>query len=197
MGHRFVTAILQGLVLVALGVGAGLVANATSPTGIALERNHFARTAIPSDPTAAARPVGEAPEVSPEGYRLLEHEAVLSLFQDPAYQQEQFIFIDARDDTHYAEAHIPGAFQLDHYRLERYIEDLLPRCHNAEKIVVYCNGGKCEDSKLAAADLIDQGIDPDKVFVYTGGVAEWRRDGLPFETGPRLSEKLIYLDPGD
>ena len=206
MEYRFVTVILQCLALVILGMGAGLAANATSSTGIAVGRNHFAKApratkaprasdAGPSDTGPAPTAAGESQDISPEGFRFPDHDEIVSLFQDPAYLEERYIFIDARDDAHYAEAHIPGAFQLDHYRLERYIEDLLPLCRNAEKIVVYCNGGKCEDSKLAATDLIEQGISPQKVFVYTGGVAEWRRDGLPFETGERLSEDIIYLEP--
>lgn len=152
-------------------------------------------------PTAAPPPATEGPEASDPnwqsllaaGYQPISHEKVIEWFQDAAYLQERTIFVDARNDDAYQRGHIPGAYQLDHYRLERYLPDVLPPCQNAEKIVVYCNGGDCEDSKLAAADLMDNGIDPNRIFVYIGGVVAWKADGLIFEMGDRLSGEEGYL----
>ena len=71
---------------------------------------------------------------------------------------------------------------------------LLPACENAETIVVYCNGGKCEDSFLAAGDLLEEGVEMHKILVYSGGIAAWKADNLPVERGERLSQDLVYLD---
>jgi len=128
------------------------------------------------------------------GYQPIRHEQVVADFQSPQYRAELIIFVDARDDANYALAHIPGAYQLDHYLLDNYIDTVLPACQNAMKVVVYCNGGECEDSMFAAGDLIEQGVDPSKVFVYVGGVDAWKRDGLPFERGERYSGDEVYLN---
>ncbi|HWH72296.1 MAG TPA: rhodanese-like domain-containing protein, partial [Candidatus Sulfotelmatobacter sp.] len=57
-------------------------------------------------------------------------------------------------------------------------------------IVVYCNGGNCEDSELAATMLRDAGIPKDKLLVYGGGMTEWTTNGLPVELGQRKSGNL-------
>lgn len=129
-----------------------------------------------------------------DAFQLIEHADAMSAFQSMEYEDGRCIFIDARNDEAYTEKHIPGAYQLDHYFLDRYITELIPICQEAEQIVVYCNGGKCEDSKLATLDLIERGIAADKLFVYVGGVVAWAEDGLPFETGERLSDEIIYDD---
>ena len=68
--------------------------------------------------------------------------------------------------------------------------DVLPVCQKAEQIVVYCNGGDCDDSETAALLLRDVGIPNQKLFVYGGGMAEWITNSLPVETGARNSGNL-------
>jgi rhodanese-related sulfurtransferase len=60
-------------------------------------------------------------------------------------------------------------------------------CLAAEKIVVYCAGGDCEDSRFAAILLRDAGVAPEKLFVYSGGLHAWTAAGLPVESGERRS----------
>ena len=67
----------------------------------------------------------------------------------------------------------------------------MPVCRKAEQIVVYCNGGDCDDSETAALLLRDMGIPNQKLFVYGGGIAEWKANGLPVETGARNSGILL------
>lgn len=128
------------------------------------------------------------------GYQPMAHDQVVADFQGAEYEAGLIVFVDARDDAHYAKGHLAGAYQLDHYLLDNYIDTLLPACQNALKVVVYCNGGECEDSMFAAGDLIERGVDPNKVYVYVGGVSAWKRDGLPFESGERASGIKVYLD---
>ncbi len=97
------------------------------------------------------------------------------------------MFIDARDESHYLEGHIPGAHEFDPYRPEKYFADVLPLCQSAAQIVVYCNGGDCDDSEAAAILLRDVGIPNSKIFVFGGGLPMWKTNGLPVETGPRNS----------
>lgn len=129
-----------------------------------------------------------------DAFQLIDHDDTMSAFQSAEYEDGRCILVDARNDEAYNEKHIPGAYQLDHYFIDRYIDELLPICREAERIILYCNGGKCEDSKLATLDLIERGIAADKLFVYVGGVVAWSQDGLPFEAGERLSDEIIYDD---
>ncbi len=65
----------------------------------------------------------------------------------------------------------------------------------AERVVVYCNGGNCEDSELAASLLRDAGIPAEKLQVYLGGFTEWEAQGMPVEIGVRSSGQLREVKP--
>ncbi len=108
---------------------------------------------------------------------------VEALFRDPRYAQELVVFVDARDDHHFQEGHIPGARQLDRFYPERYLPAVLPRASAAEVVVVYCTGGECEDSVFAAGLLQEAGIGAERLRVYLGGFREWSERGLPVERG--------------
>jgi rhodanese-related sulfurtransferase len=105
---------------------------------------------------------------------------------DPLYGSMQFL-IDARDDEHYQAGHLTGAYQLDHYRADRYLPTLLPLLLPADKIIIYCNGGDCEDSELAARDLIENGISHTRIHVYLEGYKDWIARHEPVEKGERGS----------
>ncbi|MDX9975214.1 MAG: rhodanese-like domain-containing protein [FCB group bacterium] len=195
--------VLEALAVVAVGWGIGLTANAMNDKPLALGKDHLRATVkvTPAPTNRTPEPLAGVidgdetatePELTDEGFQLISHEEAIEVYQGHAYAEEREVFIDARDDKSYAEYHIPGAFQLDHYYAERYLDDVLPACRNAERIILYCNGGKCEDSKLAAGDLMDNGIDPAKLFIYNGGITQWTADGLPCERGERLSNDIVY-----
>jgi rhodanese-related sulfurtransferase len=114
----------------------------------------------------------------------------VELFRDPRYEQGLVIFIDARDDQHYAAGHIPGAWPFDRFRPEQYLPTVLPACLTAVKVVVYCNGGECEDSEFAAIMLRDAGVPREALFIYAGGITEWKAQRLPMEAGARRSGEL-------
>jgi len=79
---------------------------------------------------------------------------------------------------------------LDNYHPERYLATVYPACQPAQEIIVYCNGGNCEDSKQAAVLLSDAGLPKEKLAVYVGGITEWEANHLPVETGQRQSGAL-------
>ena len=66
---------------------------------------------------------------------------VQDLFQDPRYETEQVVFVDARSRRYYEEGHLPGAFHLDHFYPEETLAEVLPAALMAEVVMVYCNGG--------------------------------------------------------
>jgi rhodanese-related sulfurtransferase len=198
--------LFEGVLVAIVGVSFALAANAISPRGLSLTRNYFpgavrpagvlpARTYQPQSLPGASTNTSSSEDVvaarlKAEGLQLVDKNQVLKLFRDPRYQQELVVFIDARDDQHYQDGHIPGAYQLDHYHPENYLAMVLPVCQTADQIVVYCHGGSCEDSEFTAITLSDTGVAKSKLSVYGGGFAEWMALGQPVETGARNSGDL-------
>lgn len=193
---------LETLCVACLGIVFGFVANAVSPKGLGLAQDYFPAGLPPSAPQVATtnstshtfpeevnpgtNAIADSPaatRLKQKGLQMIDGVQAWELFNDPRYQQHLIVFIDARDDRHYAEGHIPGAAQFDHYRPEKYLLQTLSICQMAEQIVVYCNGGDCEDSEFAAIMLRDAGVPNQKLFVYSGGITEWMAKKFPVTTG--------------
>jgi rhodanese-related sulfurtransferase len=126
------------------------------------------------------------------GLHLIELAQVRQLAQDPRARQGLILFIDARNPESYRAGHVPGAVEFDPYHPEQYASSVVPLCQVAEQVVVYCTGGDCEDSEFAAIALRDAGVPAERLFVYGGGITEWKASGLPMETGQQNSG-----NPGD
>jgi rhodanese-related sulfurtransferase len=192
----FVETLLVAVTGVALAFGANMV----SPRGLALTRNYF--PAGISRPTTVAHNTAPTTALAPspaellamrlkeQGLQSVDGRQVAQLFNDARFKQGGIAFVDARDEKHYREGHIPGACEFDPYYPEKYFPTALPVCQKAEQIVVYCNGGDCDDSESAAILLRDVGIANQKLYIYTGGITEWTTNGLPVETGGRNSGYL-------
>ena len=131
-----------------------------------------------------------AAKIKENGLQLVGVGQVTNLFLDPRFKQNGIVFIDARDESHYQEGHIPGAYEFDLYHPDKYFTAIFPICQAAEQIVVYCNGVDCDDSETAAILLRNVGIANQKLFVYGGGITEWTNNSLPVETGARNSGSL-------
>ena len=197
--------VLQEALLVAVaGAVLAFAANAISPRGLRLGKNYYpgnARSSLPSSTGTAANGSPSAPTLAErfekEGLQLAGSKQVNQLFNDPRRQQDLVVFIDARNDEHYQAGHIPGAYLFDHYHDETYLPLIIPVCQSAEQIVVYCDGGECDLSERAALDLRDGiPVPKEKIFVYGGGIAEWRGNGMPVEFGPRNSGHITNAVPG-
>ncbi len=196
--------LLEGLIVAARGAALAFAANALSPRGLKLTRDFFGAYSRPHTNSTAITNLALAragtnaasahellvARLREKGLNLADSNQVIQLFHDPRCQQNLVLFVDARDDDHYKKAHIPGAYQLDYYRPENYLATLLPLCQLAEQIVVYCNGGNCEDSEFAANFLLSAGMPKEKLLVYAGGLTEWETNRLPVEIGERLSGQI-------
>jgi rhodanese-related sulfurtransferase len=195
---------LEALVVAIVGSVLAFAGNALSPRGLSLGRNYF--PAPPSHSSHLAYPATNSPalpgtitdssaavaaRLKAEGLQFLDDNQTLALFNDLARLENKIIFIDARDEPHFKEGHIPGAYQFDRYHPENYLVMIVPVCQQAEKIVVYCTGGECEDSEFAARFLKDDlQIPAEKLFVYGGGITAWKTAKRPIETGERNSGAL-------
>ncbi|HTD86927.1 MAG TPA: rhodanese-like domain-containing protein, partial [Candidatus Binatia bacterium] len=180
--------VLEAILLALAGVLCAMTANALSPRGLRIARNYFPGAPAAPVPAAnvAAAPDSIAARLQQHGLKLALSNEVAQLFRDPAYEQGLIVFVDARNDHAYESGHVPSAWQLDRYRPENYLPTVLPICMGAQKVVVYCNGGSCEDSEFAAMMLRDAGIAADNIVVYGGGISEWT-NAMPFEVGARGS----------
>lgn len=193
-----------------IGLALAFLANAISPLGLSLRRNYFpngtnAATSAPAPAPAKTKQTAAggnpsnstdtvAARLQANGLQVADHDEAVELFHDPRCAQGLIVFIDARDPDHFRAGHIPGAFEYDSYRPDQYLGTVLPACHAAEKIVVYCNGGDCEDSQFAAITLREAGIANEKLYVYEGGITDWTQSSLPIEIGKRNSGQIRNAD---
>lgn len=115
--------------------------------------------------------------------QVITHDEVVKLYQDELFEYGAYTFVDARTPSKYAEGHIPTAIVFDHFHFDRYIDDVFAQCQSAIAVIVYCHGGECTDSELAAQLLLDRGIERSKLKVYVGGVEAWTDAGLPLKQG--------------
>ncbi len=183
--------VLEALLLGVLGLAVAFTANAVrASASIELGKNYFAVWAPPKVPDDEPGEKPPIPVVAPakdkhpdHPYQEVTFEDVVDIFNDPNTEMRVNLFVDARDDEAYEEGHIPGALQADHYRLEDYIDNLLDFAEAAEKIIVYCNGGDCEDSIFLCSDLMEFDVPFDSVYLYPGGWKEWMKNGMPIEKG--------------
>jgi rhodanese-related sulfurtransferase len=96
------------------------------------------------------------------------------------------VFFDARRSGEYRGGHIAGARSLSVWEagLDQGIQRFFAEGHPpGEDIVVYCNGGECEDSHTLAQKLFLAGFD--HVSVYRDGFPDWKQRGLPIHEGDK------------
>jgi rhodanese-related sulfurtransferase len=204
----------EALLVAAIGAVFAFAVNQISPRGLALSGDYFptgiahqVRPAVNTLPppvtgtnpvpiSAAAFPAEQTrllgEQMRQKGLQLIDGRQALQYFHDPRFQQDKVVFVDARNEEEYQKGHIPGAYEFDSYHPAKYLDVVLPLCQQAEQIVVYCNGGDCDDSENAALWLRDHaGTANQKLFVYGGGMTEWTTNNLPVETGARNSGTLL------
>jgi rhodanese-related sulfurtransferase len=200
----------EALTVVIVGVGAGFLVNAVNADGIALDRDHFfaaqrvepvagtgAPQATEGTPPVVRNPVEETlARLAALGLQVVADEQVLLDFDDELYQQyEAYAFVDARNEGNYKDGHIPGAWHFDPYHVDRHAATVAPQCQSSGKVIVYCNGGQCVDSELAAQHLMNLGVPKELIFVYVGGIQAWKKAGRAVEKGERKSGNLV-TEPG-
>jgi rhodanese-related sulfurtransferase len=97
---------------------------------------------------------------------------------DKFANEEQFIFIDVREDSEWAKARLPHAIHVGRGVMERDINAIVPD-KNTE-IVLYCGGGF--RSVLAAYNLQLMGYS--NVHSMDGGFRDWNEQGYLVDHSP-------------
>lgn len=209
--------VLEALLVTAAGVALAFAANPKSSRGLELSKNYFeVKPAVVSSgsqpPRIATGPstatnvaathvatttsvsTGVDKQIEDAGFKPIKYDEVLRLFKDDVnYQNNVYLFVDAREENQYKEGHVPLAWRVDHVKPKETInaEPLKFLLPSAEKIILYCHGGNCEDSLFVAGDLRDAGVDPGKIYVYVGGFNEWEAKRQPIEKGERQSGNIV------
>jgi rhodanese-related sulfurtransferase len=100
-----------------------------------------------------------------------------------AVDHRNALILDARTADLYRLGHVPGAlnlardnFAVDYLRLRSIIGQSADR-----RVIVYCSGGSCHDSKMVAQALVSLGVS--NVVVFGGGWNQWTEARLPQERG--------------
>ncbi len=86
---------------------------------------------------------------------------------------DKFMLVDVREESEFANNHLPGAVHLGKGIIERDIEARVPDPNT--ELVLYCGGGY--RSALAADNLTKMGYT--NVISMDGGIREWREKNYP------------------
>lgn len=90
---------------------------------------------------------------------------------------EKFLLVDVREESEWANGHLPGAVYMGRGIIERDIEQKVP--DTGTKLILYCGGGF--RSALAADNLQKMGYH--SVESMDGGWRGWLEAGLPTVKG--------------
>jgi rhodanese-related sulfurtransferase len=90
-------------------------------------------------------------------------------------RREKFVLVDVREESEYANDHLPGAIHLGKGIIERDIEERVPQLDTP--LVLYCGGGY--RSALAADNLQKMGYT--NVLSMDGGIRGWRDKNFPLD----------------
>jgi len=157
------------------------IAPQPSPVPVAAKSS----TELPSRSAPKTHPVGKTSiKLVKHPYQEIDVDEAIRVFNDPQTESGLNVFIDARDDEHFEEGHIPGAVPCFPYEIEKCIDNVMQKVNGVERVIVYCGGGDCEDSIFMCRELIEAGVDERIVYLYAGGWKEWSSKNLPSATGP-------------
>ncbi len=172
--------IFEALALLVLACVVGLVFNARRSTGLVLTRDYFPVLTDPrgvlADPEGVASddaPISNDAQLPQHGFNVVSLSEALEYY---SHGESSIVFIDARDDAAYEKCHISSAIQFDYYRPDEYIDNVRDFAADAEILIIYCNGGDCEDSIQTARYLTEEIEDPlpyEIVHVFEGGIQAW------------------------
>lgn len=159
------------LVSGAVGTGLNFIRNPPLPWSYRTRAERLAGEIRPltGEPSAPA-PNGAFPRISLRELRT-------------ALAEGKTAVIDARPPLFFRAGHLPGARNLPREGFQAAYGTHRPALEQDkdQPVVIYCQGGSCEDSDLIAAALRSLGFS--RLTVFSGGWKEWRAAGLPVETG--------------
>ncbi len=180
---KLTQSIFEALALLVLACVVGLTFNARRSAGAKLDlmRNYFPVLKVSNSNESAEESNSADATALEHGFNVVSLSEALDYY---SRGESSIVFIDARDDADYQKCHIPNAIQFDYYHPDNYMADVRDFAGDAEIVILYCNGGECEDSIQAARYLTEEIDDPlpfDIVYVFEGGIQDWYQAGYERE----------------
>ncbi len=89
------------------------------------------------------------------------------------------VFLDARSLMEFEAGHIQGALSAPAEDFDYAFKEIAPKLQDAETIITYCDGERCQLSHELAEMLKARGFN--NVYVLKNGWSLWRNEQLPVE----------------
>ena len=89
------------------------------------------------------------------------------------------VAVEALGPMYFEDAHLPGALNIPHDRVDELAAVLLP--DPAAPVVVYCSNMACQNSVVASRRL--EALGYQHVYEYVAGKQDWIEAGLDVERG--------------
>ncbi|MDA1259719.1 MAG: rhodanese-like domain-containing protein [Planctomycetota bacterium] len=148
---------LQMLAVAATALALAFAANSLHPQGLESSRDYFAK-----------------PQHSFQTVTMEEFTDFVTYLEDEA---GDIVYLDARRSGQYQTGHVPGSWNVPRND-PAALEAALGALQVAAYVVIYCQGGHCEDSIFLAEDLVYRhGIDFSIVHIFEPGWEAWQKQG--------------------
>ncbi len=99
----------------------------------------------------------------------------------PLYDSGDAVFVDARHELDYKEAHITGAKLLYYDEVDKYYASAIGGIPKDKPIVVYCYDPECESAISAGDALVARGHT--RVYILIDCLPGWESAGYPVTRG--------------
>ncbi len=90
------------------------------------------------------------------------------------------LLIDAREEKEFNLGHLPGALNLPAIEFGEKFEEIGPTLPPDLPLIVYCQGGACDESDTVLRHLKTLGFE--NLSQYPGGWLDWKEKEFPIET---------------
>ncbi|MFY9399661.1 MAG: rhodanese-like domain-containing protein [Desulfomonilia bacterium] len=148
---------IQGIVLVACATLVALVFNAYRPGGLELW--------------------GVPGLQAPDGFETITLEEAFA-----GYEEENIVFVDARESPAFNSGHLPGALSIPAAEASLHADRLMQTLSSGKVAVIYCDSPGCPLSERLASALSARGICDMRILEE--GWEGWYLAGYPIEEGP-------------
>lgn len=175
-----ITLLCRIFAIIGLGVTIGAADSWRRPAAISLKPNS---AAAPKQTDTGSAPATHADESVPAKDSAPNQSDDMMI--DAKRAKEMFdsgvVFVDARIESAYKEAHVAQAFWLNSKTFGTpAAAEAMKVLDAAQPVVIYCDGGDCDASKNLAILLQQAGFS--KIYIFEAGFPDWKKHGFPVES---------------
>lgn len=124
------------------------------------------------------QPISQSRTMVSSNFTTTKQSAFITLAEaKPLYDSGKALFVDARHELDYKEAHITGAKLLYYAEVEKYYPSAVGNIPRDKPIVVYCYDPGCESAISAGDALVAKGHR--RVYILIDCLPGWESAGYP------------------